>query len=238
MYNKQNFEDGQVLKAEHLNHMEDELARPKSWNELTDKPFGDELVELVPETEVIGEDDGSGVYGLMIDATAFSGQEAKLFVTFDGVKYTCNDVSSIVGYPRPMFGNSKLIGAEDTGEAFCMIVDAEQGAAILLLDDANRHNISISGISSKKLPINYYDGVAKFYFTGDDDCYLYTNRMCTKPATKKDVGALLGRFPIMLSAADQIFLTVTVVENFMERQYIVLHANGKAYYTAEYTPET
>lgn len=38
-YEKQNFEDGQVLKAENLNKMEDELAREKSWGELGDKPF-------------------------------------------------------------------------------------------------------------------------------------------------------------------------------------------------------
>ena len=45
-YEKQNFEDGQVLTAEHLNHMEQgiEDANNKesvtSWNDLTDRPFG------------------------------------------------------------------------------------------------------------------------------------------------------------------------------------------------------
>lgn len=38
-YEKQNFTDGQTLKAEHLNRIEDELARKKSWDELDGKPF-------------------------------------------------------------------------------------------------------------------------------------------------------------------------------------------------------
>ena len=38
-YNKQNFLDGQVLKAEHLNHMEEGFEN-LSWNDLKHKPFG------------------------------------------------------------------------------------------------------------------------------------------------------------------------------------------------------
>lgn len=37
-YTKQNFEDGQVLNAEHLNKMEDGIVN-QSWNDLKDKPF-------------------------------------------------------------------------------------------------------------------------------------------------------------------------------------------------------
>lgn len=51
-YIKQNFVDGQTLKADHLNHMEDGIANASggggsSWNDLTDKPFGDEVKTLV-----------------------------------------------------------------------------------------------------------------------------------------------------------------------------------------------
>ena len=39
-YEKQNFENGQVLKAEHLNHIEDGIVN-QSYNDLKDKPFGE-----------------------------------------------------------------------------------------------------------------------------------------------------------------------------------------------------
>jgi len=41
-YEKHEFENGQVLAAEQLNRMEEELARKKSWNELADRPFWEE----------------------------------------------------------------------------------------------------------------------------------------------------------------------------------------------------
>lgn len=50
-YNKLGFTSGQTLKAEHLNHMEDGIAKATtpSWNDLADKPFYSELVEGAPE---------------------------------------------------------------------------------------------------------------------------------------------------------------------------------------------
>lgn len=41
-YNKLGFIKGQTLKAEHLNHMEEGIANV-SWNDLTDKPFGESV---------------------------------------------------------------------------------------------------------------------------------------------------------------------------------------------------
>ena len=54
-YTKQNFVDGQTLKADHLNHIEDGIYNlstnggggVSSWNDLTDKPFGYEEKKLV-----------------------------------------------------------------------------------------------------------------------------------------------------------------------------------------------
>ena len=40
-YEKLGFVSGQILKAEHLNHMEEGIANT-SWNDLTDKPFGED----------------------------------------------------------------------------------------------------------------------------------------------------------------------------------------------------
>ena len=38
-YTKQNFEDGQTLKAEHLNKMEEGIAAP-DWDQMVNRPFG------------------------------------------------------------------------------------------------------------------------------------------------------------------------------------------------------
>lgn len=48
-YEKLGFVSGQKLKAEHLNHMEDGIANI-SWNDLADKPFGEETTTVSGDT--------------------------------------------------------------------------------------------------------------------------------------------------------------------------------------------
>ena len=216
--------------------LNDELM--PSYNDLKDKPFGDELVELMPETEVVVEDDGSGVYETAIEATSFSGEESVLTVTFDGTKYTCYDISGKVGYPYPVFGNSLLFTGEDTGEdtgePFCMVIAADMGLVLIVLNDTNIHTISISGIKTQKLPNEFYDGVAVFYFSRLSK-YLFKDPFCSLQATKADVMQVVKKMPIILSLVDHEFYSITgmnVINDYVE---VVYGANNASLYTAEYT---
>lgn len=58
-YTKQSFEDGQVLTAEHLNHMEQGIAAP-DWNDVTNRPFYSEQTVIVERQTVDLVDQGGG----------------------------------------------------------------------------------------------------------------------------------------------------------------------------------
>lgn len=171
-YEKQNFEDGQVLEAEHLNHMEDELARPKNWKEIEGKPFvtvdgAKEQIDpavlpealqfggvttikgIMPETEVTGEDDGSGVGIVELDASLFTGNEQLLKIVFDGKEYICQNKNDA-------YGNTAIMGdVNDTGEPFLVFVFVGYGMAQMFLTDTNHHTVSIAEAERKKIDMNY-----------------------------------------------------------------------------------
>lgn len=114
-YIKQNFVDGQTLKADHLNHMEDGIANASggggsSWNDLTDKPFyhkSTPTVGMEKQTiEIVQKESGYGtVFGgttngfgdIIASVSPDTGKgcsfttnfEAgdKIVVTLDGVDY-------------------------------------------------------------------------------------------------------------------------------------------------------
>jgi hypothetical protein len=118
------------------------------WNQIDEsaadfiknKPFGDELVEIMPETEVVGEN-ADGMFTYYLDVSLFTGDETQLKITFDGTEYDCQAHDL---YGNTAFGNAGLMGEADTGESFLLIVSLEYGMAMLVLADANAHTISIS----------------------------------------------------------------------------------------------
>lgn len=155
-YTKQNFEDGQTLKAEHLNKMEDELAREKSWDELAHRPFGEAVAEIIPETEVTGVET-DGMYIAVFDPSAFPTEAEQAKVIFDGVVYTSDYVWNDA-YGAFMFGNKSILGGVDTGEPFLMLV-APGELAQMAMPDADTHRVEIFTVVTELLDVNYLPNI-------------------------------------------------------------------------------
>lgn len=145
---------------------------------IKNKPFGDEVTEIMPETEVVGEDDGEGGLAVFFDPSLFTGVGENIVVTFDGTEYACA-VNTALGVV--LYGNLAFFGSDDTGEPFCIIPD--YGAC--LVADAELHTIEIISKSTKKLDQKYVTTAADFYISGrpDEDCYIYTDIVMTNKAT-------------------------------------------------------
>ena len=118
-----------------------------SWNDLTDKPFYEEVVEgyILPETTLTGTD------GQMIITNEFHLQDGQTYtVKWNGTEYTCACIEEEVG----LYGLGNLgamMGGESTGEPFVImngeslgLGDAGYGVAVAL-DGSSTATVSIYG---------------------------------------------------------------------------------------------
>lgn len=147
---------------------------------IKNKPFGNELVELMPETKIVGVD-ADGLFGVTLSFPLEYIPETLVFV-FDGVEYVCdNNVSlaAAIGVTA-LYGNSVFIGGEDTGEPFGF------APMEMVLIDGEPHTLSISELISINVPERYLNH-KKLYFKQGGDNYLYTDSTCTNKATIVDV---------------------------------------------------
>lgn len=98
-----------------------------SWNDLTDRPFGDELGYIIPETTVDYSDEDEANNGeFLVDTLLVAGKT--YVVNWEGVDYTCKCVAvSEDGVTMTCIGNSIAFGGEDTGEPFAIGTSAAEG---------------------------------------------------------------------------------------------------------------
>ena len=125
-YTKQGFKDGQKLTAEHLNKMESGIEEAlnkeggvSSWNDLTDKPFGETIVEIFPETTVpMSENMGT----IETDFQFEVGEEYELI--WNGAKYSCVCKELSVNGATGGYGIGNIgamMGAPTSNETFLMV---------------------------------------------------------------------------------------------------------------------
>lgn len=206
-----------------------------SWNDLADKPFGDTVVKrtIIAETEMTGElSDGAYVVGL--DATAFSGEEERMVIEVDGVKYD-RAVDTSMGVC--MFGNLSIAGGEaDTGEPFCVMVMVAPTyqSALIAFSDANQHTVSISEAETKKIDKVYIPTAVREFYSEAGETYLYTDKNLTVKATKEDVEAA-QYFYCAYTYNGAVTVRCAVSHWGGGSNVEVKLVNGNTHYTAEYT---
>lgn len=199
---------------------------------IENKPFGDSLVEIMPETEVTGEPDGE-IYFATLETAQFSGTEETLIVTFDGVAYTCANVS---GY----FGNFSVVGADDTGEPF-LILSVEGG---VYLFDGEPHTIKIVNREAKKIEPKYIDFLKTFYIASaskDAVNYMYSDMACTTKVTRDDFLQCMGKYFIVLATPNgsaHFFPQSAAIDGTCGWFTAVTESGVVSFHTAEYTPTT
>lgn len=227
------------------------LLSQTDWNQTDDtaadflknRPFGDEVKEILPETAVVGEDDGEGGFFCMLDASLFHSDSEPLLVTFDGVKYEC--VPNI-GFGTPMFGNAAFVGGADTGEPFMLIIALANSVVSLVVADTKQHTVKVESVSTQKIKPKYVDAVTNFYISYGEDIYLYKDALLTTKVTAIELtnAAKSSAVQIIVSALGAAFsvlypVSVPLVAPDGYSEVSVLDGQEqKTYYTAEYEPTT
>lgn len=252
-YTKQNFEDGQVLTAEHLNNMEGGIAAP-DWEQMVNKPFG-------------------YVYG---DTLTWDGNTEGLEV-FNSAYYKVSDAAptlsqisaggslgvngGIAPIESDFFGEMDgvvYIGSTDMPLIF--IVDKEDEFATGVSKGTYFMNFPAFDIVVSSLTINGYteylgkkqidesyipDSVkgSLVILYADSDKYLYA-RSDTSDTTKRITKEELQNYfssghPMWIALSDdKQYTTVTSVDLHTARDYGIVYTvlpSLTDYYTAEYT---
>ena len=133
-----------------------------SWNDLTDKPFGEVEVEILPETEVVfeyNEDVGMPIGIITLTTVPESG--AQCTVVYNGETYICTANAD------NMLGNLGAIsGGEDTGEPF--VISAGETAAsqfIVPLTEITSATVNIKITKTEPIPEKYLQEAPVFDLT-------------------------------------------------------------------------
>lgn len=125
------------LSEEIANLKENGASGEVSWNDLKDKPFGVEMVEIIPETELTFEDmEGLPATILPVLNGLASGMPVK--VTWGEDVYECITQADITSEGQFYIGNYGLImGEGDTGEPFLIISSVENGMTLIRAFDGS-----------------------------------------------------------------------------------------------------
>ena len=143
-YTKQNFADGQVLKAEHLNHIEEGLSKAAVAYE--------NRVEVLAETTLeINVDEGSESALILDVLDVIAGD--KCVVTYNGIEYECEaGLFEAEGQVATTLGDVGYVtGGEVSGEyPFAMMIYTAEfanamgaGATVIAIDGSASVTISI-----------------------------------------------------------------------------------------------
>ena len=235
-YTKQNFEDGQTLKAEHLNKMEEGIAAP-DWDQMVNRPFGVESKVLYEGTDLAPLEE-YGVYGFSLQLNTTLAVGDTYIVTVDGVSHeaVCRESDNMTDIH--VIGNQSFIGGWDTGEPFAIVeYDGTQSVTC---------NVSFSSLTIEHAAVTKID--EKFLPSGtilyaDSSKYLYANSDTSdtsKRLTKSELIKLVksGRSIYVYNAAYFFVATVLLASEYA--LVIAIDASetsysGLKYYTAEYT---
>ena len=218
---------------------------------IKNKPFGDELTELMPVTEMTAvTDEGLGVPLVYLDVSLFADIPLALQVTFNGIKYECV-VSAFGG--AYAYGNLGLFeDMPDTGEPFLIIAALGDGFATIVVPQEGSFSAGIESIRRQKINPQFVDSSVIFYVDPNEEiAFMYTDRTLTTKATREDIISVGNRTILIdfmtngvhVFRSSVAFLTTPEFAQ-MTTGYceLMIHTNqgnnvGTAtLYTAEYTP--
>ena len=147
-----------------------------SWNDLTDRPFGEEqgLVEVLPEITV-ALDGGNGFLATIPPLVIGENYT----VNWNGTKYSCvaQDMSA-VALGAVAIGNLKDFGVADTGEPFVIAVFPGENTSLFSFEGLSAVTVSIVGNGNviKTLDPKFLPGGSAVELYGDYDLVINTNK--------------------------------------------------------------
>lgn len=132
-----------------------------SWNDLTDKPFGEvDNTSIIPKITLTPNENGEAAYTAPLGDAPVVGE--MYLVDWNGIEYICTGQSTIaMGVDAVALGNfGGVTGGENTGEPFVIILSPDMAlgvyAAIAVLDGSAEITVSVHAIGETKLPAKYY----------------------------------------------------------------------------------
>lgn len=122
-----------------------------SWNDLTDKPFGETAVTILPQTTVNFEYmEEVGMPIAFIEPLAIPDEGAECTVVYNGETYTCV-------YANGALGNAgAMMGGEDTGEPFIIMPESEP-PFIVPLTEITSATVSVETKKIQPIPEKYFE---------------------------------------------------------------------------------
>lgn len=128
-YEKLNLQDGNILSANHIAHIEDGISKcPQAWAE-----GGGEMVEILPEMEAVyDENDGYMLFGFL--SAPIVGQT--YIVNYNGTDYKCTGIDASMFVPGMVAlgdvytATGGEIGENPSGEPFAIMYAEMDGIAM------------------------------------------------------------------------------------------------------------
>ena len=143
-----------------------------SWNDLTDKPFGDANTVILEEQELQYD---AEIQGYVATHTHPIHDGDALTIVYDGKSYECNAIF-VAHMNAVAFGNLALVGfPTDTGEPF--FGGYINGIVMIIPTDGASHTVKITAAVTTKIPTKYLPdsiGGVKYVTIGRDDDDNYT----------------------------------------------------------------
>lgn len=246
--------DSQTLTEAQQKQARENIGAVKSWNDLEDRPFGEERAKrtIFEESEFSFVDGG-----VEIDYSLFSINETAYIAKFDGVEYQFDDCVSdgVICFGNLSFLNAMLgTENEDTGEPFAVVAIPDFEMAAIVAPNGNTHTVQIVGVTVDVSPVKEkYLPTKKFYYHMDNPLYLYKDTGLTIKATKTEVDTaflnntgvivkLMANNNAICGVMGAVYSRRITNANFLEVCVLDVGVSGGVeiikLYTAEYQPET
>jgi hypothetical protein len=212
-----------------------------SWNDLADKPFGEEIGEVdILVKDSLAYSESEQMYMGTIAAIPEVGKNYT--VIYNGTDYDTSAVD--FGSGIIALGNLGAIGqGENTGEPFIAIINpSAYVVGFLPMDGAQEFSLEIKGFakSIKQLDEKFYHAPCVYYIKDGDDHYLYKDALYQHKVSFSDFLNSKLR-PMVVCGGNYQYQPVTIFYKDAYGEVVVANAytdGGMAetvYYTAEYS---
>lgn len=179
-------------------------AGVSSWNDLTDKPFGEEegIEVLVEEQTISGFTLNRDTFYTVAHPLDFPFVEGDMYVvTWDGNEYECQAFYDGSSFYANAIGNENYINMQSGGDIPFTIVLLDGEVLIITESIENSHTISIvhSGKILHKIDQKYLPLMSTLLYVGEDS-KLFKDEECTIPVYSYDIydDILIGKIPYIV----------------------------------------
>ena len=200
---------------------------------IKNKPFGDELVEIIPLGDVEPVEN-EGAFAFLFETNVSIDDGNIVDVVWDGTKYFCP--ARFFAGMGTLFGNLAVFGSIDTGEPFIGVV---QDGIIILMDvtatESVTREISISVVSKTPIHTDYLPyAITTFYINRLDGGDIYSDAACTvKVSFDEALNAIEKGFVCLYEAVEinRFVPLSTSVENFRKVFNVWINGSLCMYYS-------